>query len=291
MATSTTITSSYDAGNDAKLFVQLFQSADTLAKDLITPMPGVLRATIIPKMNYSAEFSDASCGWAPSGSLSLTERKLYVADKEIKHEFCKKDFAFTHQAANQGLFSANREIPTEIKEAILVAILENSALAIDKYIWNSTTTGLFDQWEADATVQKIAGTTITKANVVDEIEKVYDAIIPELDDKDDVLIVVSRDVMKRYKSAQASMGVNTTVGDKEMDYMGQRLESIGTWPNGTIAAYRKSNVVFGFGADGDSTNIEIADDVNLDGMVRYRLQTVMGQGYASGLEIVYYRTV
>jgi len=292
MATNVNVSSSFDGTAHKELFVQLFKKAETIDKGLISLLPNVLGVIKLPKLTYSASFAPASCGWNPNSTINLTEKELTVKKFQLQDEICKDEFAHTFQAQQYGMFSAHAEIPTNIKEAILLQILNVASLGIDNYIWNSTTTGLFDQFEADTEVPKIAGVVITPQNVVAELDKVYQALVPEMDGEPDVKMVVSRNVMKAYKSAQASMNGNTTVGDKSPDYMGQILESVSNYPANTIAAYRVSNVYFGFGIESDSTNIRISDDESrLDGNVRYDLKTSMGQTYVWGGEIVYYRTV
>ena len=86
------------------------------------------------------------------------------------------------------------------------------------------------------------------------------------------------------------MGLNTTVGTKEMDYLGTRLESIGGLPANNIVAYRVKNLGFLTGIESDMNEVRISDDeTRLDGNVRTKITFTAGVGYSFGSEIVYYR--
>jgi len=291
MATNTTITSSFVGTASKEIFVQMMKSSDTISKGLITVLPNVIGSAILPKLAYSDTLHAATCGWNPTGTITLTEKEITTKQFEIANELCKKDFAQTFSAQNLGLFSAQSEIPSDIKEAILLEIVKHTAYAVDNYIWNDSTSGLFAQFVADATVIDVVGATISVANVVAEIAKTYNAIPSEIDQEDDVVIVVSKDIAKMYRSAQASMGNNTTVGAKELDYLGTKIDTISKFPNQTMVAYRVKNLYFATGLESDMQNVRMvdSDETNLDGMVKTKVQLLAGQGYAFGGEIVFYK--
>lgn len=295
MATSTTITTSFDGNTDAskEIFVQIMKQAETIAKGLITIMPNVIGSQKLPTLSYTDTLHDASCGWNPTGTVVLAEREITTKQFEIKNEYCKKDFAQTFQAQAAGLLSANpQEIPSNIKEAILLQVVQKTALAVDNYIWNSATTGLLAQFAADSSVIKVVGATVTASNVVAEIGKLYNVVPDELENDESTVFVVSTNVGKAYRIAQASMGMNTTVGAKELDYMGIRLETNSALPANTILVYRVKNVFFGTGLESDLQNVRVIDhdETSGDGMVRTIVGLHAGQTFIFGGEIVTYRT-
>lgn len=293
MATNTSLTTSFVGTASKEIFVEMMKSSDTISKGLITVLPNIIGSAILPKLAYSDTLNAATCGWNPTGSVTLTEKEITTKQFEIANELCKKDFAQTFQAQNLGLFSANSEIPSDLKEAILLEIVKHTAYAVDNYIWNDATSGLFAQFVADATVVDVVGAAMNVGNVVAEIAKTYNAIPSEIDGEDDVVIVVSKDVAKLYRSAQASMGNNTTVGAKELDYLGTKIDTVSKFPANTMVAYRVKNVFFATGLESDLQNVRMvdSDETNLDGMVRTKVQLIAGQGYAYGAEIVYYKAV
>ncbi|MDA6068970.1 hypothetical protein NJT12_04975 [Flavobacterium sp. AC] len=293
MATSVTINTSFDGEASKEIFVQILKSSDTISKNLITVLPNVIGSVKLPTLSYNDTLHDASCGWNPTGTVVLDEKEITTKQFEIKNEYCKKDFAQTFQAQAAGLLSANpQEIPTNIKEAILLQVVQKTALAIDNYIWNSATTGLIAQFTADSNVIKVIGATVTSSNVVAEIGKLYNVTSDEVESDESTVFVVATNVGKAYRIAQASMGMNTTAGAKELDYMGIRLETNTALPANTMLVYRVKNVFFGTGLESDFSNVRLIDHdlVSGDGMVRTVVGLHAGQGYVFGGEIVMYKT-
>lgn len=295
MSTSLTVTSNYTGALAGEIFVQAFKKADTIAKNAITVLPNVIGSAFLPKLTHSAGLVAYACGWDPTGTVVYNEKTLETKKFSIQLELCKDEFFQTFQAKAAGFQSADNEIPTDIQTAILQALVDNQAAVVDNAIWNGDNTtnsvnGLFRQFTADTAVVKVSGVTITKSNVVDEIAKVYDAIIPEVEGDEDLVLLVSKNVAKAYKQAQAEMGLNTTVGDKELNYLGLRIESMSAFPNNRMVCARVKNLGFGTALLADHNEVRISDDeARLDGNVRAKMTFTLGAGYSFGEEIVYYR--
>lgn len=298
MATTVNVTTNFQ-GIDAKdIFLQVFKKADTFSKNLITVNTGVIGSYYLPQLTYSStlqEVTSACSGWNPTSTVSLIEKEVVTRKYKIENELCKETFAKTFQAQNQGLFSAHSEVPSDILEALLLLMIDDAAYKIDQNIWNGSgatgsMNGLLTQWTADATVTKVSGATaISKSNVVAEFEKIDDLVNPNLMEEQDFVYVVSNNVAKAYKRAQNSMGQNTTVGDKELDYMGYRLEVNRGLPNNTIIAYRVSNVHFVTGLESDLNEVIIEDLSRIDNKIKHRIQFIGAVGYIDGSEIYMYK--
>ncbi len=295
MATTQSITSEYKGALAGQVFVQAFKKSDTISKNAITVLPNVIGSAMMPKLAYSADFSASACGFDPTGDVDYTEKEIVTKKFKIQHELCKDEFQQTFAAQALNLFGADNEIPATIQEAILEAIINNLGAKLDFQIWNGDNStdqmnGLLPQFLADATVIDVVGTTVTKSNVVAEVDKVYNAVPATIEDDEDLVIIVSKNVAKAYKQAQASMGLNTTVGNKDLDYIGIRMESIGGLPTNTMVAYRVKNLAFATGLDADRNEVKISDDESrLDGQVRTSSKFTAGVGYSFGSEVVYYK--
>jgi len=297
MATTVTVNSAFTGVQAGEIFVQAFKKADTIGKGMITVLPNVIGSAFLPKLSYSANLALAACGWNPNGAVTLTDKTVETKQYQIQHELCKKDFAQTFQALNAGFFSAHTEdVPADIKEAILLAMINNAGAKIDYEIWqgnnvSASFNGLLAQFAADADVIDVSGSVVTVANVTGSFEAVYNAIPAEVEGE--VVFAVSKNVASAYKAAQAKMGLNTTVGNKELDYLGARVESIGGLPANTIVAYRVLNVAFATGIESDLNDVRVVDhdEVSLDGMVRTSMKFNAGVGYSFGAEIVWSRVI
>lgn len=296
MATNLTVNAGYQGALAGDIFVQAFKKSDTIAKNAITVLPNVIGTGYLPKLSYSSGLTAYACGWNPSGDVEYTDKAVATKKFMIQHELCKDEFHQTFQAQAQGLFGANNEIPTDIQDAILLAMVNNMGAVVDTQIWQgaggaNNFDGLLAQFVADATVIDGTIVAVTKANVVDQLEVAYNLVPASIEDDENLVIVVSKNVAKAYKQAQAAMGLNTTVGDKELDYLGTRMESIGGLPANTILIYRVKNLGFVTGLQSDMNDIKIIDSdaTTGDGQIRTKAVFSAGVGYSFGSEIVYAR--
>jgi hypothetical protein len=121
------------------------------------------------------------------------------------------------------------------------------------------------------------------------LDKVYTAIPAEIESEDDLIWAVSRDVAKAYKQAQSEQGLNTSVGDKELNYLGIELVSIKGLPAATQVVYRRKNIGYLCGLAGDQNEVRVVDmdETSMEGTIRTRVQFNAGVGFSFGGEIVY----
>ena len=288
---ATTVTTNYAGQLAGEIFLQAYKKSDTIQKNAITFLPNIVGNAMLPKLSYSPTLQGYTCGFTANGTLAYNEKEIATKPLMLQDSFCAKDFARTYAAQALNLFGTNKEIPSNIQEAIVQIMINSMGQVMDSEIWNglganaASINGLIKQFKADVAVQKVTVTASTAANVVANIQSVYELIIPAIEDEDDLVIVVGKNVAKRYKQAQASMGNNTTVGDKELDYLGVRMESLGGLPADAIAAYRVSNVVFATSLDTELNEV-LVDERKIEGDIRTKMAFTAGVGYSFGEEIV-----
>lgn len=295
MATTNSVTSNYQGNLAGEIFKQAFAAANTLDKNLITPVTNVIGSGFLPAMEDSGSFTAYGCGWNPTGEITYSEKEVVAKKLMSQREVCKDKFYATFQSQRDGLYKADNPLPADIKTALLDNMVSNLKNQINSSIWNgdnstNSINGLFRQFSLDAEVIDVTAISgITKANVVQEIDRVFLAIPDKVAMAQNLVIVVSSDIAKSYKAAQASMGLNTTVGDKELNYLGVRLEVEPSFPVRTMVAYRVSNLGMVTGLQADFNEVRIADDeARLDGNILMKATFSLGAGYHDGSEIVYY---
>ena len=296
MATTNTVTAGYNGSQAGEIFVQAFKKADTINKGCITVLPNVIGSGFLPTLTYTDGITAYSCGWNPTGTIVYNDKEVATKKYQIQGELCKDKFHQTFQAQAAGLFAADNAIPTSIQDAILLAMVDNMSAIVDSQIWQGNGSanqfaGLLNQFTADTAVIDVIFTGATsKSNVVSRFEVMLDGVIAEVEDENDLVFMVSKNVGKSYKQAQADMGLNTTVGAKEMDYLGYRVESLGGLPADTIVVARVLNLGFLTGLESDLNEVRISDDeTRLDGNVRTKMTFSAGVGYSDGALIVYGR--
>ena len=290
MATNLTVTSQYAGSLAGEIFVQAFKKSDTIEKNLITVLPNIIGSGNMPQLSYSAELQPYACGWNPDGDVTYNEKNVTLTKFMVEHEMCKEDFSSTFAAQAAGLFSANAEVPQDIQSAILAAIVNNLGEKVDKFIWQgkNTISGLSSSLIADTDTIGVYTEALTKTNVVDALEAVYDAIPEAIVESSDLVMVVSPKVLRLYRQNLSSQGDNTTVSSRELDYLGVRLESVGALSGDKIYAYRTGNLAFMTGLESDLNSVQVKDmdETDLSGQIRSKAVLAMAADYSFADEIV-----
>lgn len=294
---SVTVNSKYNGALAGEIFVQAFKQSDTINKNAITVLPNNIGKGHLPTLSYDADLQPYACGFSPTGDIIYKDVEVILNKYMIPNEICKDEFHQTFQAQQAGLFGAQNNIPQDVREAILLAIVENLGEKTEKLIWqgdglgaSSLYDGVLDEMEADASVIRVNSTAITPQNVVAELEKVYNAIPDAILESKDLVLSVAPNIARAYKQAQVNMGNNTTVGDKELDYLGIRMESLSGLPSNTMLAYRVKNLGFLTGLESDFNEVSVVDmdETDLSGNLRTKVVVEIGVGYSFGEEIVLY---
>lgn len=299
MATTTNISTEFNGAYAGALLVQAFKKADTIDKNVITILPNIISAGHLPNLTYSSDWAARSCGWNPEGTINYTEKEIQTKQFQIQHELCKNDFRATWETQKNGLFGNSEDIAPDLQTAILDVTLSNFGEDLDEKIWGATSgtssiyfPGLFQQFAADNTVIDATAATgsITSANVVAELEKVYALIPAAIENDSDLVWLVGSDIAKAYKQALANQHIGNLNGDKELDYLGHTLTRIDGFPAKKMVVYRKQNVGLLTGLQNELNEVRLIDSdaTTGDGNVRISMRWNLGVGYSLGSEIVYY---
>jgi hypothetical protein len=295
--TTATVTSRYNGALAGEILGEALVKADTLNKGLVTVLPNILGTGALPKLSHSNSFAAYDCAFTPSGTQSYVDKSLVTKRFRLDSEHCKGDYRNMFQTELAGDYGNSQGIPATVQEAILAQILADFGKNLDDNIWNGDNSatemsGFLPQFVADAQVIDVTGAAITAANVVAELTKVYSAIPEAIMGEEDLVIVVSPNVARAYKLAQAATtGGLFMVGDKEMDFLGIRLASIAALPADTMVAYRIKNLAFGTGLESDLNDVKLTDlsDYSNNDIVQATISFNAGVAFYWGAEIVYYK--
>jgi len=103
MATTTSITTTY-AGEFAGQYISAaLLSGKTLNEAAISIKPNVKYKEVIKKVSTSGLIANASCDFADTGNVTLTERILQPEEFQVNVELCKKDFRSDWEAIQMGI--------------------------------------------------------------------------------------------------------------------------------------------------------------------------------------------
>jgi hypothetical protein len=139
-ATSTSITSTYAGEFAGKYIAAALLSGKTLAERAITIVPNVKFKQVMKKMATSNIIQDATCDFAATGSVTLTEAILQPKELQVNIELCKKDFRSDWEAAEMG-FSVYDNLPANFTDFLLANVANTVAQQIEQSIWRATASG------------------------------------------------------------------------------------------------------------------------------------------------------
>jgi len=288
-------------------------SGNTLAQAGITVKPNIAFKQVMKKVATDDILKDASCDFDPTSTVTLTERILQPEEFQVNLQLCKKDFISDWEAGQMGL-SAYKNMPPKFSDFLLGHVAEKVAQRIETNIWRgaNATNGQFDGLTTiieaatgdDACVD-VDATTVTAANVIDELGKIVDAIPSAIYGNDDLYIYVPQNIARAYVRALGGFGsIANNAGANGVDNkgtlwygMGQNLAFDGVklfvangLADNTAIAAEKSNLFFGTGLLRDQNEVKVIDMADIDGSqnVRVVMRMTAGVQFGVGSDIVLY---
>ena len=205
-------------------------------------------------------------------------------------------------------YSAFDNLPPAFADFLLAHVAAKTAQKTEQNIWKGVTAnsgefnGLVTLMTADATVVDVVGTTVTAANVIDELGKVVDAIPSAIYGKEDLNLYVSQNVARAYVRAlggfaAAGLGANGTnamgtqwYNNGSLSFDGVSIFVANGLADNYIVAAEKSNLYFGTGLLADHNEVKVIDMADIDGSknVRVVMRFTAGVQYGIGSDIVLY---
>ena len=280
----------------------------------MTIVPNVKYKQVIEKLDVSGIVQDASCDFATSGSVAVTERILEPKELQVNLELCKQNFVDSWEALSLG-YSAFDEIPRSFTDYLISYVGGKVAEATETAIWqgSASTNGEFGGFEtafsasiaaggATAVVAAKSGSevisgSVDSSNVINKLDSVVNTIPSAVYGKEDLLLYVSTNVAKAYQQALAggAIGANgwnnqLNVGEKPFNFNGIEIVMCPGMSDSTIVAAQKSNLFFGTGLLSDHNEVRVLDMADLDGSQNFRviMRYTAGTQFGIGQDIVYY---
>jgi hypothetical protein len=307
---SVSLTTTYAGEFSGKYIAAALLSAATLDAGAISILPNVKFKSVLQKGATDDIVKDASCNFVTNeGTLTLTEAILVPEEFQVNLEICKKDLHNSWEAAQMG-YSAFDNLAPSFAEFVIAHVAAKVADRTEKNIWagSTATSGQFDGFGvkllADATVHDVTATSVTAANVIDEMGAVVDSAVanaPAILGQEDLTLYVSTNVAQAY--IRALGGFAATIGANGVDNKGTQwynggalsFEGINIFVAKGLASNRmvlaqKSNLYFGTGILNDQNEVKVIDMSDVDGSqnVRVIMRFTAGVQHIFGSDIVFY---
>ena len=306
MATTTSITSTYAGEFAGKYISAALLSGSTIENGGISVKPNVKFKEVIKKVATSGLIANASCDFADTGTVTLTERILQPEEFQVNVELCKKDFRSDWEAIQMG-YSSFDKLPPKFSDFLISHVAAKVAEKTEQNIWQgvNANAGEFDGFStllaADSDVIDVTGSAITASNVISELGSIVDAIPSTLYGQEDMYIYVSQNIARAYvralggfgASGLGANGVNAQGtqwwNNGSLSFDGVKLFVANGLADDTAVAAEKSNLYFGTGLLSDHNEVKVIDMSDLDGSqnVRVIMRFTSGVQYGIGGDIVY----
>ena len=203
---------------------------------------------------------------------------------------CKKDFVSDWNAIEMG-YSAFDNLPSSFQDYLIGYVAAKVAQKNENTIWQGADAndgeyaGFSELLAADAAAvaaQTITGTTVTAANVVDELGKIVDAIPSALYGRDDLHIYVSQNIFRAYKRSlggfaaggQGAAGVGAMGNNQDVNVLyfdGVKVFMANGLAANVAVSTTKDNLWFATGLLSDQNEVKLLDMSDLDGSQNVRV--------------------
>ena len=290
MATTTSITTTYAGESAGKYISAALLSGNTIANGGLTIRPNVKFKEVVKRLELDGIVKDGSCDFADTSTLTLTERIIEPKELQVNLELCKKDFRSDWDAIQMG-YSAFDNLPSSFQDYLISYVASKVAQKNENTIWQGAdaTDGEYDGFAAllaaDAGAvagQTIAGTTVTAANVVDELGKIVDAIPSALYGREDLHIYVSQNIFRAYKRSlggfaaggQGAAGVGSMGNNQDVNVLyfdGVKVFMANGLAANVAVSTTKDNLWFATGLLSYQNEVKVLDMENLDGSQNVRV--------------------
>ena len=308
MATTTNITSTYAGEFAGKYVSAMLLSGNTIANGLIEVKPNIKFKEVLKRLEIDGIVADASCDFADTSTLTLTERIIQPKELQVNLELCKTPFASDWEAASMG-FSAHDNLPKTFSDYFIGQLSAKISAKTEVDIWSGTAgAGSFDGFTtllaADAAhtgAKKITGEAITSVNILTELGSVIDAIPEQLLQDEGLHVYVANNVYRAYKRAlggfqangQGANGVNGLGNNQDIDvqmFDGIKIVPVNGLSSNKMIASVKDNLYFGTGLLSDYNEVKVIDMADIDGSknVRFIARYTAAVQYAVVEDIVSY---
>jgi len=302
MPTTVNVSTSYAGEFAGRYIAAALLSAPTLDKNGVTIIPNVKYKQVVKKVASDANLiKDAGCDFAPTGTISLTERILQPKELMVNLNLCKTSFESDWSAIEMG-YSAFDVLPKTFADFLIAHVSEKVAAATETAIWTGTaTSGSFAGFgsivSTDALLpaaQEVAGTTVTAANVITELGKIVDAIPQTVYGKEDLKIYVAPNIARAYIRALGGFGTSGLGGNGtdskgtqwytngELMFDGVALFVVNGLAANTAICAQTANLYFGTGLMSDMAEVQVIDtsatlgDKNVRVIMRYTAGVQIG---------------
>lgn len=267
---------SYQPSTNMDWFTKALFGGRLIENGKIDVITGVKESTFLNLLNFEHTLlqpDGRDCAWTPEQVFKLSEKEVKIKTYKINLEQCIDDLERKRINVMLKPGAKNTELPEALEEATMEMLAAELSSEIETKIFTGNSAvdpndfdGAMTVLSASSEAIKITGSALTKANVVGEIEKVYDAIPEDVLVKglenNTVKIYVAYETLQRLKMALASVSNQViatafTVEAEALRYLGVEIVPVKGLDNKTIIAADITNFLLATDLLSDTEEIRI----------------------------------
>lgn len=263
----------YQASRQPEWFTKALFSGKIIEGNYVRILPNVKKSTYLNMLDLDGNVLQKShndCGWNPTAALKLSEQLATVTDYKIQLEDCIEKFESTWLVDRMKAGANVDELPATLGEASLDIIGKSVNADIERMLFGGDSAnenefdGIVKVLSGATDTIKVSGSTLTKANIISEIEKVFTAI-PEAvlqQGEDAIKIFVSYNSHRALKMALANVDSQViaaafTVDGGKIRYLGVEIVPAVGITNGQMVAANTDNLIMLTDLVSDFSQIEL----------------------------------
>jgi len=274
------------------------------SKEAFKLIPNVKSKIKLGELSIGNILGDADCSFSSAGEGVLSQKAFEVAPIKINLEYCQRTFEVNYLSQLLRPGSNNDEVmPATVESFLLEQVALKVSADTEQLVWKGNTAtasyplslidGLEKQLLADGAVIDISATaSLTKANIIGELTKVYDAIPETIIGADDLTIFLSPSALRYYREAlaAASAEANFMQSYTELHFLDIKLSVAPGISTNKMVAARTSNILLLTDLMSDFEDIQILPQKSVTGVPVVRMigEFKLGVGYIFGSEVVFY---
>lgn len=267
---------SYQPSTNMDWFTKALFGGRLIENGKIDVITGVKESTFLNLLNFEHTLlqpDGRDCAWTPEQVFKLSEKEVQIKTYKINLEQCIDDLERKRINVMLKPGAKNTELPEALEEATMQMLASELSSEIETKIFTGNSAVDANDFDGAVTVLsasteavKIAGVALTKANVIGEIEKVYDAIpenvLVKALENDSVKIYVAYETLQRLKMALAAVSNQViatafTLESEILRYLGVEVVPVKGLNNKTIIAADISNFLLATDLLSDTEEIRI----------------------------------
>jgi len=269
---------SYIPSQQMDWFTKAVFGGKLIEKGKITPITGVKESTLLNLLEFDGKIlqpDKRDCGWTPEQIMKLSEKELKIKTYKINLEQCIDALEQKRTVWMLKPGAKNTELPDSLEAATLEIIAIETSKEIETMIFAGDSATDPDEFDGAVKVLtdsaesvKITGVQLTKANILEEIEKLFlaipEAVLEKGTEKGTLAIFMSYSTHLLLKLSLSSLfnsnvviSTNWTIDGDIIRYMGVEIVPVIGLNNSTMIAVDIDNFILGTDLLSDFENIRL----------------------------------